>query len=95
MNEQTPQLEPTLPPQPGRANASALIHDGAGAYLLHLRDEIPGIWEPGSWSLLGGGREPGGALLHRVGLDMTDASQATRTRARQVVDNPAKSIDFR
>ncbi|WP_433858889.1 NUDIX domain-containing protein [Streptomyces kronopolitis] len=41
------------------ANASALIHDGAGAYLLHLRDDIPGIWEPGSWSLLGGGREPG------------------------------------
>lgn len=40
------------------ANASALIYNDAGQYLLHLRDNIPGIWEPGAWSLLGGGREP-------------------------------------
>ncbi|WP_282697522.1 NUDIX domain-containing protein [Streptomyces sp. CC208A] len=40
-------------------NASAIIHDGAGRYLLHLRDaDKPDIWEPGCWSLLGGGREP-------------------------------------
>ncbi|MFJ9939722.1 NUDIX hydrolase [Streptomyces erythrochromogenes] len=50
----------------GRArpvNASALIHDGAGRYLLHLRDDVPDIWEPGSWALLGGGREPQDASL--------------------------------
>ncbi|MDX3117837.1 NUDIX domain-containing protein [Streptomyces scabiei] len=40
-------------------NASAIIHDGNGRYLLHLRDaNKPWIWEPGCWSLLGGGREP-------------------------------------
>ncbi|WP_030689982.1 NUDIX domain-containing protein [Streptomyces globisporus] len=40
-------------------NASAIIHDGQGRYLLHLRDaNKPWIWEPGCWSLLGGGREP-------------------------------------
>ncbi|MFH9730310.1 NUDIX domain-containing protein [Streptomyces sp. NPDC017260] len=40
-------------------NASALLHDGQGRYLLHLRDaNKPWIWEPGCWSLLGGGREP-------------------------------------
>ncbi|MFI8823522.1 NUDIX domain-containing protein [Streptomyces sp. NPDC053431] len=40
-------------------NASAIIHDGQGRYLLHLRDaDKPWIWEPGRWSLLGGGREP-------------------------------------
>ncbi|MFJ4003850.1 NUDIX domain-containing protein [Streptomyces sp. NPDC090023] len=40
-------------------NASAIIHDGHGRYLLHLRDaNKPWIWEPGCWSLLGGGREP-------------------------------------
>ncbi|MFF9296480.1 NUDIX domain-containing protein [Streptomyces sp. NPDC014764] len=39
--------------------ASALIHNGGGEYLLHLRDDIPGIREPGCWSLLGGAREPG------------------------------------
>ncbi|MEV4562095.1 GNAT family N-acetyltransferase [Kitasatospora sp. NPDC049285] len=43
----------------GSANSSALIHDGAGRYLLHLRDDYPHIWAPGEFSLLGGGREPG------------------------------------
>ncbi|MFJ8902800.1 NUDIX domain-containing protein [Streptomyces sp. NPDC102370] len=38
--------------------ASALIYNGDGEYLLHLRDDIPGIREPGCWSLLGGAREP-------------------------------------
>ncbi|MFJ8660294.1 NUDIX domain-containing protein [Streptomyces sp. NPDC093795] len=45
-------------------NASAVIHDGDGRYLLHLRDaNKPWIWQPGSWSLLGGGREPQDASL--------------------------------
>ncbi|MGF1425864.1 NUDIX domain-containing protein [Kitasatospora sp. LaBMicrA B282] len=44
-------------------NASALIHDGAGRYLLHLRDNHPGIWAPGEWSLPGGGRERQDATL--------------------------------
>lgn len=44
-------------------NASALIHDGHGRYLLHLRDDLPGICEPGAWSLLGGGCEPGDTSL--------------------------------
>ncbi|GAA3387342.1 NUDIX domain-containing protein [Streptomyces roseoviridis] len=40
-------------------NASVIVHDGRGRYLLHLRDaNKPWIWEPGCWSLLGGGREP-------------------------------------
>lgn len=44
--------------RPAPVSASALIHDGDGRYLLHLRDNIPGIWEPGTFALLGGGREP-------------------------------------
>ncbi|CAM5273686.1 hypothetical protein KAURM247S_04310 [Kitasatospora aureofaciens] len=44
-------------------NASVLIHDGAGRYLFHLRDNYRGIWAPGEWSLLGGGREPLDATL--------------------------------
>ena len=44
-------------------HASALIYNGHGEYLLHLRDDIPGIREPGCWSLLGGGREPGDPCL--------------------------------
>ncbi|MFG3094621.1 NUDIX domain-containing protein [Streptomyces sp. NPDC048202] len=49
--------------RPMPVNASALIHDGEGRYLLHLRDNIPGIWEPGAFALLGGGREPGDRTL--------------------------------
>lgn len=44
-------------------NASVLIVNDAGEYLLHLRDHLPGIWEPGAWSLLGGGRTPGDRSL--------------------------------
>ncbi|GAA1266948.1 hypothetical protein GCM10009646_63140 [Streptomyces aureus] len=32
-------------------NASELIHNGAGAYLLHLRDARRNIWEP--WTTAG------------------------------------------
>ncbi|GAX56700.1 NUDIX domain-containing protein [Streptomyces olivochromogenes] len=68
--------------EPETANASALIYNDRGEYLLHLRDYFPGeIWEPGMWSLLGGGREPQDATLeHTVrrelaeeaGLDLGD-----------------------
>jgi 8-oxo-dGTP pyrophosphatase MutT (NUDIX family) len=49
--------------QPEPVNASALIHDKAGRYLLHLRDDRDGIWEPWTLALLGGGREPGDSCL--------------------------------
>lgn len=48
---------------PEPVNASALLHDGRGRYLLHLRDNYPDIWEPGSFALLGGGCEPGDRSL--------------------------------
>ncbi|MDX2404083.1 methyltransferase, FxLD system [Streptomyces microflavus] len=68
--------------EPETANASALIYNDRGEYLLHLRDYFPGqIWEPGMWSLLGGGREPQDSTLHHTvrrelaeeaGLDLAD-----------------------
>lgn len=65
-----------LPPaaQPETASASALIHNDRGEYLLHLRDYFPGrIWEPGMWSLLGGGREPQDATLeHTVRRELAE-----------------------
>ncbi|MER8197603.1 NUDIX domain-containing protein [Streptomyces microflavus] len=45
--------------QPVPLNASALIYNSRGEYLLHLRDMRDGIWAPGCWALLGGGYEPG------------------------------------
>jgi 8-oxo-dGTP pyrophosphatase MutT (NUDIX family)/ASC-1-like (ASCH) protein len=75
-------LKLPLQVEPETANASALIYNDRGEYLLHLRDYFPGrIWEPGMWSLLGGGREPQDATLeHTVrrelaeeaGLDLAD-----------------------
>ncbi|MGW6388966.1 NUDIX domain-containing protein [Streptomyces sp. NPDC055103] len=55
-------------------NAGAVIHDGRGQYLLHLRDaNKPEIWEPGSWSLLGGGREPqDGTLLDTMRRELRE-----------------------
>ncbi|MFH7595591.1 NUDIX domain-containing protein [Streptomyces racemochromogenes] len=50
-------LAARLDGRPEPVNASALIHDGAGRYLLHLRDHKPGvIRESGAFALLGGGR---------------------------------------
>ncbi|MEU0120182.1 NUDIX domain-containing protein [Streptomyces albidoflavus] len=75
-------LKLPLQVEPATANASALIYNSRGQYLLHLRDYFPGqIWEPGMWSLLGGGREPQDSTLeHTVrrelaeeaGLDLAD-----------------------
>ncbi|MET8506591.1 NUDIX domain-containing protein [Streptomyces sp. NPDC004787] len=71
-------------------NASALIHDGEGRYLLHLRDaDKPEIWAPGTWSLLGGGREPQDASLldtvrrelrEEAGLSVPDLEEYGRER---------------
>ncbi|MFE5216402.1 MULTISPECIES: NUDIX hydrolase [unclassified Streptomyces] len=49
-------LDQGLDGRPEPVNASALIHDGHGRYLLHLRDQREGIWAPGTFALLGGGR---------------------------------------
>ncbi|MEU7647268.1 NUDIX domain-containing protein [Streptomyces huasconensis] len=52
--------------RPEPVNACALIHNGAGSYLLHLRDDRPGIWQPWTLALLGGGRERGDASLEET-----------------------------
>lgn len=70
--------------RPEPVNASALIHDGHGRYLLHLRDQREGIWAPGVFALLGGGRKTGDADLATTlsrelaeeapGLELTDVT---------------------
>ncbi|OKJ68645.1 NUDIX domain-containing protein [Streptomyces sp. CB02460] len=65
--------------RPEPVNASALIHDGNGRYLLHLRDaNKPWIWESGCWSLLGGGREPQDrTLLDTVVRELREEAELT------------------
>lgn len=91
MTEQSTPTDAALPHQLPQANASTLIYNGAGEYLLHLRDDIPGIWEPGAWSLLGGGREPGDRSLEETarrelreeaGLELPDLAPFAVEEAR-------------
>jgi 8-oxo-dGTP pyrophosphatase MutT (NUDIX family) len=72
LREKLLKLTPVVEPE--AANASALIYNDRGEYLLHLRDYFPGqIWEPGMWSLLGGGREPQDATLeHTVRRELAE-----------------------
>ncbi|WP_411084769.1 NUDIX domain-containing protein [Streptomyces sp. cmx-18-6] len=64
--------------KPEPVNASALIHDGNGRYLLHLRDHKPGeIWESGAFALIGGGRTHDdesleGTLLRELSEEVPD-----------------------
>ncbi|MFD9052728.1 NUDIX hydrolase [Streptomyces zaomyceticus] len=64
--------------RPEPVNVSALIHDGAGHYLLHLRDHKPGIiWQSGAFALLGGGRthddqDLEGTLLRELSEEVPD-----------------------
>ncbi|MFD5791016.1 NUDIX domain-containing protein [Streptomyces sp. NPDC127037] len=65
--------------RPEPVNASAIIHDGHGRYLLHLRDaNKPNIWEPGCWSLLGGGQEQQDeTLLDTVRRELREEAELT------------------
>ncbi|MDI9889269.1 NUDIX domain-containing protein [Streptomyces sp. HNM0645] len=70
-------LAAQLDGQPEPVNASVLIHDGAGRYLLHLRDHKPDIWQPGAFALLGGGRTHAdesieGTLLRELSEEVPD-----------------------
>ncbi|MEU4359970.1 NUDIX hydrolase [Streptomyces virginiae] len=71
-------LAARLDGRPEPVNASALIHDGAGRYLLHLRDHKPGvIWQSGAFALLGGGRTHDdesleGTLLRELSEEVPD-----------------------
>ncbi|MFE3645766.1 NUDIX domain-containing protein [Streptomyces sp. NPDC059169] len=57
-------LAARLDGRPEPVNASTLIHEGAGRYLLHLRDHKPdAIWQSGAFALLGGGRKHDGQSL--------------------------------
>ncbi|WP_245766993.1 NUDIX hydrolase [Streptomyces colonosanans] len=62
-------LKADLDGRPEPVTASVLVYDDTGRYLLHLRDNYPDISEPGTFALLGGGREPGDpsleATIHR------------------------------
>ncbi|MCF3963639.1 NUDIX domain-containing protein [Streptomyces fuscigenes] len=72
--------QPPGPAARAHTDAAALLVNDAGEYLLHLRDHIPGIRDPGAWSLIGGSREGDETagetidreILEEVGLVVAD-----------------------
>ncbi|MGW5851781.1 NUDIX hydrolase [Streptomyces sp. NPDC055254] len=63
-------MSPTSPEPQG---ASALLVNSLGQYLLHLRDaNKPHIWDPGTWSIPGGGLEDGETSLRAVERELLE-----------------------
>ena len=59
MGHEQPHEQDHRLPDGRRPVAGAILLRSDGAVLLQHRDDIPGISNPGKWSLFGGGMEPG------------------------------------
>ncbi|MEY9839557.1 NUDIX domain-containing protein [Streptacidiphilus sp. EB103A] len=57
---------------PRPQGAVAIITNGSGELLLHLRDDIEGIAWPGHWSLLGGGCDPGEGTAEAITRELEE-----------------------
>ncbi|MGP4089633.1 NUDIX domain-containing protein [Streptomyces sp. KR55] len=72
-----------------RGTAALLVND-EGEYLLHLRDNIPGICDPGVWSVPGGNKEGDESLkdairrelLEETGLEIPDLARFAVVESR-------------
>jgi len=81
---------------------AALLVSNDGHYLLHLRDNIPGICDPGTWSLIGGYRKPGEApeeTIHRelaeeASLSIPDLAPFTLIRSTAADGRPGAFIQI-
>ncbi|MFG2490795.1 NUDIX domain-containing protein [Streptomyces caniferus] len=67
--DQTQLAEPT-------STAAMLLNDN-GEYLLHLRDNIPGICHPGTWSMVGGHREGDETLEETIARELREEAGLT------------------
>lgn len=72
--------------EPPEGAAAAIIVAPGRRFLLQLRDDKPGIWFPGSWSLFGGAIEPGESpgecvrreLIEEIGLEAREIRYFTQ-----------------
>lgn len=57
-----------------KGTAALLVNDD-GEYLLHLRDNIPGIWNPGTWSIIGGNCEGDESLEETMARELWEEAE--------------------
>ena len=62
---------------PEPSSTAAMLLNDRGEYLLHLRDNIPGISHPGTWSLIGGGREGDETLEETIARELREEAGLT------------------
>ncbi|MFG2631692.1 NUDIX domain-containing protein [Streptomyces sp. NPDC048473] len=53
-------------------STAVLLVNSRGEYLLHLRDAHKPICDPGTWSLVGGGPEPGETLDEAIAREILE-----------------------
>lgn len=57
---------------PDQRFAGCLLVDEHGRYLMQLRDDIPGILNPGAWGMFGGHVEPGEEPLAAMARELEE-----------------------
>ena len=63
-------MSDTLTPRGSGCNL--IVQNSAGKYLLQFRDGTPGISNPLTWGLFGGGLEPGETVLENASRELTE-----------------------
>lgn len=71
-----------------RRGAMAVITNSQGQYLLHLRDDIPGIAWPGHWSVLGGACDPGEAPRQAIIRELREEAGLLVTELTELCETP-------
>ena len=68
----------TSPEEPATARgAVAIIANGRGDLLMHLRDDLPNIAWPAHWSLLGGGTDDGESSAETIVRELDEEAGLT------------------
>ncbi|MEU2491345.1 NUDIX domain-containing protein [Streptomyces sp. NPDC007883] len=78
---------------PRRTGTAVLLVNDAGRYLLHLRDNMPGIRHPGTWSLIGGRPEGEESLEEAIGRELREEAGLTLPGLRRYTVVPGTGPD--
>lgn len=60
-----------------------------GDVLLHLRDQLPGVHQPGKWALIGGHIEPGETPREAVARELSEETGIRGVQFEELIKVPA------